>query len=196
MNQPFWLRKSRYYIGVAALATLVALTLASCGTPSHFGNIHATQPARPTASTQIVQVTVAVQQRGTVALRIVTLDLDVTVRNQTPTPLHLWYICGFDPIVVQVLPVGSQQSIVAQNTYSCPPGPTIDFPPTILAGASHTFHLTADLSASGGVLIQQPQAAEYVIAVSFNWRPGAAGQAPPPGGRDEKASGATTFTLH
>lgn len=197
----------QWHRGLTLIIAIVVAVLAGCTTPSLSNGIHATQTAsamqatatHSTSATVVaspILVDISVQQSGTVAQHSVKLDLAITVRNQTLSTLHIWYICGFDPFVVQVLPINSQQSIVVQNTYSCAPMPTIDVSPAILAGTSHTYNVTTDLSDKGGALIQEPQVAQYVVRVSFNWRPGLVGQESLPGGRDEKASGETTITLH
>ena len=208
-------RRSGRSLLVAAM-TLLALvllgTIAGCdiGAPSgaskaaQTATLHtaqaatATQAAQATRAAEPVWTVISIQQKGTIAENNVSLNIAVTVTNRTAAPIHVFYTCGYAPVIVQVIPMGGQGVLWTQDTYSCPPSPAREDPHQIDSGSAYTFTYTAPLSQYGAEIGHGGfHMGAYQVNAKYSWHQGTLDQVEtdPSSVLHGKATGETTITI-
>lgn len=136
----------------------------------------ATQLAQATQAAEPVWTDINVTQEGAVAANNVRLLIAITITNRTTVPIHIVRPCGYEPVIVQVIPVSGQGALWTQDTYSCPLQPGKD-DRAIAPGATSTYQYTVDLSGyaarvgHGGF-----HPGEYRVTAKYTWHQGAADQ--------------------
>ncbi|HEY1387642.1 MAG TPA: hypothetical protein VGF38_03780 [Ktedonobacterales bacterium] len=199
---------------LAAAITLLALalvgTLAGCdvGAPSGATTATqtatartaqvaiATQAAQATRAAEPVWTSISVQQEGTIAENNVSLKIAVTVTNRTSAPIHIFFTCGYPPVIVQVIPMDGQGVLWTQDTVGCL-GLAREDPHQIASGAAYTFTYTAPLSQYGAHIGHGGfHVGEYQVIAKYGWHQGAIDQVETdPSLLYGKATGETTITL-
>lgn len=168
---------SRFKAIVAALA--LAATLTGCDRVTDSAAVSATQAAtmhvtRAARATELVWTDISVTQEGTIAANNARLQIDITITNRTTMPIHIVRPCGYEPVIVQMIPVNGQGLLWTQDTYSCPLQPGKD-DSEIAPGAAYTYQYKADLSGyaarvgHGGF-----HPGEYRVTARYAWHQGAA----------------------
>lgn len=196
---------------VALLALSLLGSLAGCDVGAPSGATKTTQTATARAAqaataTQAVQATraaepvwtsISVQQEGTIAESNVNLNIAVTITNRTSAPIHVFYTCGYAPVIVTVTPVNGQGVLWTQDTYSCPAGITNEDPHQINPSASYTYTYVAPLSQYGAEVGHGGfHVGEYQVIAKYSWHQRTLDQAgTDPSVLQGKATGETTISL-
>lgn len=198
--------------GIALLALALVGTLAGCniGAPSGATKATltatartaqaatATQAAQATQAAEPTGTTMSIQQEGTIAEDNVSLNIAVTVTNRTTAPIHVFFTCGYAPVIVQVIPMNGLGILWTQDTYSCPLGLAHEDPHQIDPGAAYTFTYTAPLSQYiAEIGYSGFHTGAYQVNAKYSWHQGTIDQVEtnPPSVRYGNATGETTITI-
>lgn len=199
--------RSGFSLLVAAiplLALALVGTLAGCdiGAPSgattaaQTATARTAQAATATQAAAPVWTSINVQQEGTIAENNVSLNIAVTVTNRTSAPIHIYFTCGYPPVIVQVIPMDGQGVLWTQDTVGCL-GLAREDPHQIASGAAYTFTYTAPLSQYGAHIGHGGfHTGDYRVIAKYGWHQGAIDQVETdPSLLYGKATGETTITL-